>query len=68
MDHGCGTLPISSRIERLRAARRVRIEPVTNDATIIGFATVLRQSPPFDPSQGDIGETGPTPSATDLTE
>ena len=41
MDHGRGTLPVSGRIERLRAARRVRIEPVTNDATIIGFATVF---------------------------
>ena len=41
MDHGRGTLPVSGRIERLRAARRVRIEPVTNDATIIGFATVI---------------------------
>jgi hypothetical protein len=34
-------LPVSSRIERLRAAGRVRIEPMTNDATIIGFATVF---------------------------
>ncbi len=41
MDHGRGTWPISSRIERLRVARRVRIEPMTNDATIIGFATVF---------------------------